>query len=639
MPPKDGKKDLSAHGRSKGKGGRKGGDRSTPARGTEAAKRISEMEGSSVEAESNIEILRAQRAVMRRGGTIARDTIRENEGIDEDQTMALDGGIRIEPFNMRREMAEGKFDEGGFYVLNKEEEKEVTDAWLDTVDQAERTATFKKEEVHKKANQTTASRLSAISRNLKEGGDDDEEEEEKEGEEEGDEEGSKKESSEFQKDPQPEETAEDAEDPADEISLLESLVSELLPLETVSAALARLAKAGSARSRAAAVSKEPPLKLRSRMRQARASAAQEQKPARVQESAEPQAAKPRKRKFNEFGYDDAMTDAAVSSTAEVSQAKTTSDEGAAKGGNPKELSDSETAEKLGSTSSVTNPSEVAAAAEKAASKEKADAEAAAAFAAEMKLTRHVLHAGVDGMGPELAAVLNLNADEGGTAKVALGAEQKEVEPDVGPGARRLKVADVADSERKKKIERLTDLCDSLLQKGVNVYESSRELLAIEVRERKGEKLRDDEAMGESEDAQQAQDETGKQSKDGASSEEPSAKENAATKQADSPANGQKPAVAYVNSRCVQSEGQSAVVDAEAFVGTTRADDQLLWQLRWLATPDDIHGPFDSVTMQGWMTQGCFAEERPAEIRQCNAKNEPMETCWHSWDKMDFELYL
>merc|ERR1712085_119443 len=87
--------------------------------------------------------------------------------------MSIDDGIRLEPFNMRREMAEGRFDEGGFYVLNKDEEKEVTDAWLDTVDQAEKTATFRKEEAAKKAGKTTASRLTAISKHLKEGGDDD----------------------------------------------------------------------------------------------------------------------------------------------------------------------------------------------------------------------------------------------------------------------------------------------------------------------------------------------------------------------------------------------------------------------------------------------------------------------------------
>lgn len=33
---------------------------------------------------------------------------------------------------------------------------------------------------------------------------------------------------------------------------------------------------------------------------------------------------------------------------------------------------------------------------------------------------------------------------------------------------------------------------------------------------------------------------------------------------------------------------------------------------------EVNGPFDSVTMQGWVMQGCFSEERPAEVRQCNA---------------------
>merc|ERR1712194_465628 len=123
-----------------------------------------------------IELLRAQRGASRRGTASVRDMVRENEGIDmENPSMSIDDGIRLEPFNMRREMAEGRFDEGGFYVLNKDEEKEVTDAWLDTVDQAEKTATFRKEEAAKKAGKTTASRLPAISKHLKEGGDDDEE--------------------------------------------------------------------------------------------------------------------------------------------------------------------------------------------------------------------------------------------------------------------------------------------------------------------------------------------------------------------------------------------------------------------------------------------------------------------------------
>merc|ERR1719401_2237037 len=107
------------------------------------------------------------------------DTIRENEGVDEDDPLiSIEDGIRIEPFNMRREMAEGHFDEGGFYVLNKEEEKEVTDAWLDTVDHADKMATFKREEAKKKAGQKAATRLTAISRNLKEGGDDEDEKDE-----------------------------------------------------------------------------------------------------------------------------------------------------------------------------------------------------------------------------------------------------------------------------------------------------------------------------------------------------------------------------------------------------------------------------------------------------------------------------
>lgn len=53
----------------------------------------------------------------------------------------------------------------------------------------------------------------------------------------------------------------------------------------------------------------------------------------------------------------------------------------------------------------------------------------------------------------------------------------------------------------------------------------------------------------------------------------------------------------------------------------------------------VNGPFDSVTMQGWVTQGCFSEDRKAEVRQCNERNEAQERCWHPMEKIDFELYI
>merc|ERR1719253_17874 len=55
----------------------------------------------------------------------------------------MDMGYMLEPFNMRRENEEGKFDEGGHYVKNLDEEKAVTDAWLDTVDMGEKESTFR----------------------------------------------------------------------------------------------------------------------------------------------------------------------------------------------------------------------------------------------------------------------------------------------------------------------------------------------------------------------------------------------------------------------------------------------------------------------------------------------------------------
>ncbi|CAE7213849.1 unnamed protein product [Symbiodinium natans] len=46
------------------------------------------------------------------------------------------------------------------------------------------------------------------------------------------------------------------------------------------------------------------------------------------------------------------------------------------------------------------------------------------------------------------------------------------------------------------MSRLTDLCDRLLERGVLVYDSARELLAIDVRQRKGEKLTGEEGSAE-----------------------------------------------------------------------------------------------------------------------------------------------
>merc|ERR1711879_775730 len=81
----------------------------------------------------------------------------------------------------------------------------------------------------------------------------------------------------------------------------------------------------------------------------------------------------------------------------------------------------------------------------------------------------------------------------------------------------------------------------------------------------------------------------------------------------------------------------AAESTEAAGGSAAAvlQQTLLWQYRWAASPEQVHGPFDSVTMQGWSSVGAFSEERPAEIRQCDSANEPRETCWHSWDQIDF----
>lgn len=234
-------------------------------------------------------------------------------------------------------------------------------------------------------------------------------------------------------------------------------------------------------------------------------------------------------------------------------------------------------------------------------------------------------------------MLNLNADDARGARGGAGGGQAE--PDVRAGNQRKRVPDASQLERKHKIERLTDLCDRLLQRGVNVYDSTRELLAIEVRQRKGENLRPDSQAPEAPGREAAGEATEVAAAAGAAGAAggPAGAEGAA---APGPGDDAPADVVYENRRCSVAAGQPAVVDAEAYEASGGAAElTLLWQLRWAATPQEVHGPFDSVTMHGWMTQGCFSAERPAEIRQCDAANAPLEKCWHKWDEVDFELYL
>ena len=45
-----------------------------------------------------------------------------------------DDGVKLEPFNLAQERAEGFFDESGHYVENKKDDAEETDAWLGSED-------------------------------------------------------------------------------------------------------------------------------------------------------------------------------------------------------------------------------------------------------------------------------------------------------------------------------------------------------------------------------------------------------------------------------------------------------------------------------------------------------------------------
>jgi len=246
---------------------------------------------------------------------------------------------------------------------------------------------------------------------------------------------------------------------------------------------------------------------------------------------------------------------------------------------------------------------------------------------------------IDGKsGPEASAILSASAEEPRTARMANASQDPSADDSEAAPARqqqRKRPAEVGaeEAERKKKIERLTDLCDRLLQRGVLVYDSMRELLAIEVRERKGEQLRQDgaeEAASPSAPSRPEEHSAAAESK----GDVPAA-------QAEQPAAGAGTGqVLFENRRYQSPDGQPAGMEAAPeTLGTPLDATPLLWQYRWKASPEQIHGPFDAVTMHGWVTQACFAEERPAEVRQCDLSNEPLEGCWHRWSDVNFSLYL
>lgn len=664
-------KSKKGEGRGAGKGSQQAGGSAN-----DVANELADLDDGSVQQSSKIEILRAERANARaqRGKKVIHDTVRENEGVDEaDPENSFDDGIRLEPFNMRREMEEGHFDEGGHYILNKDDEKQVTDAWLDTVDHAQRSATFKKVDDLKKANAVAAKKMTSLFKNMgseKLAEEDENQQEIKEDEEEVKEGGEEWPAGEAA----PEEPE---EDPATEIQLLEELITELMPLENPGQALKRWARGG------VNDSKHSALKTRSRIKQMRFEADATQKGQATQGRPLDQQGgeKASKRsKFNEWGYEApaaadstaaAETAAAAPATTEAPAAKdstaaaetaaaapaTTEAPAAAKSETPATAeTTAQLAENVSSlAASDLDPEKaaaVAAAAAKAAATDKAQAEAAAAFAKEMKTMRQTVHMGLDGSGVEASAMLN--SDD--TSKAKIKALVPEVAEDGAPRLsetqqHRKRAAEPSKLENRKKIERLTELCDGLLQLGVNVYSSTREALAIQVRESRGELFGADDKKAEENTVTEA--DAGDRT---ATQDSATAASTAATSSTDAPKSSEvaaAPVVTFDNKRCTATEGlacsledllaarekdtsASALGDADKAGGHA---DTLLWQYRWTANPEGVYGPFDSTTMHGWATQGCFSEERPTEVRQCDAENKPTESCWHKCELIDFELYL
>eukprot|EP00919_Chromeraceae_sp_WS-2016_P001164 GHVR01002973.1.p1 GENE.GHVR01002973.1~~GHVR01002973.1.p1 ORF type:complete len:384 (+),score=120.89 GHVR01002973.1:107-1153(+) len=62
-----------------------------------------------------------------------------------------DMGVPIEPFNMKKEMSMGSFDEGGSYILNKNDDNDQTDSWLKSLDEGNKDTTFKDDEMRRRA--------------------------------------------------------------------------------------------------------------------------------------------------------------------------------------------------------------------------------------------------------------------------------------------------------------------------------------------------------------------------------------------------------------------------------------------------------------------------------------------------------
>ena len=52
--------------------------------------------------------------------------------VEEALEVAEEDGIALEPFNLKRERAEGHFDESGHYVEHNQDDAANRDAWLDS---------------------------------------------------------------------------------------------------------------------------------------------------------------------------------------------------------------------------------------------------------------------------------------------------------------------------------------------------------------------------------------------------------------------------------------------------------------------------------------------------------------------------
>jgi len=236
-------------------------------------------------------------------------------------------------------------------------------------------------------------------------------------------------------------------------------------------------------------------------------------------------------------------------------------------------------------------------------------------------------------------------------------------------------------ERQRRIVRLTELCDWLLEHGVNAYQSTREQLALDVILHEKKKSQDEKCVEEVIDPDDdpvlkilaelrgQTSNTASSSATGAGDKSLATKakevcdaaesmcvrlpdvkvdmifENKRCSPAIADATNEFPllkdllAVDTNNGRACNATGAEEEQSQARISEFANTSEGLFWQYQWCNNSEQTYGPFDSLTMHGWIMQGCFSNEQATVVRQCNKDNNPREQCWHRYDEVNFDLYL